>query len=99
MAEFNVTPEILRATASNIDTIKDNIKGKLDNINAEIERMKPNWDSSSAETFIAKFKEMKGKFEGYYEVIMQYSKFLRDAAETYEKSDNKIKEAANNLFT
>ena len=99
MAEFKVTPELLRSSSRNIATIKSNVQTTMQNIEAEMRKMKNDWDSEAANAFISKFLGLKDNFEAYYKVIEQYSKFLETTATTYTQTDSEISKASGNLFS
>lgn len=99
MAEFKVSPERLRATATNISGINKNFNGVMESIRTEMQRMKQRWDSEAANGFINKFDALKDDFENYSQVIQAYSKFLEATAGAYEKADTNISNATGSLFS
>lgn len=99
MAEFKVTPQALRSTASNIQSINKGIQGVMDDIEKEMKQMKNKWDSEAANAFISKFNGLKDNFEAYYKVIDSYATFLEQTAKAYEDADTAINKGTNNLFS
>lgn len=99
MAEFKVTPQVLRSTASNIKSINGNIQGVMRDIETEMKNMKRRWESEAANAFISKFSGLKDNFEAYYKVIDSYTNFLESTAKAYEDADDAINKGTSNLFS
>ncbi|OPZ83048.1 MAG: hypothetical protein BWY74_04524 [Firmicutes bacterium ADurb.Bin419] len=99
MAQFKVTPQALRSTASNIKSINSNFQGVMKDIEKEMTSMKKKWESEAANTFISKFTGLKDNFEAYYKVITSYTNFLESTAKAYEEADSAINKASGNLFS
>ena len=99
MAQFKVTPEYLKNSSSNIKSIRTGIQNTLQDVEAEMKKMKNDWESEAANAFISKFLGLKDNFEAYYKVMDQYSNFLNSTAEAYGKADDSINKASNDLFS
>ncbi|WP_010250268.1 WXG100 family type VII secretion target [Acetivibrio cellulolyticus] len=99
MAEFKVTPQVLRSTSSNIKSINTNFQGVMKDIETEMNKMKKKWESEAANAFISKFTGLKDNFEAYYKVIDSYTNFLESTAKAYEEADKAINNASGSLFS
>jgi WXG100 family type VII secretion target len=98
MAEFKVTPEMLKSTSSSLKNINSRFRSVMEGIETDMRAMKQKWDSEAADTFLAKFEKFKSNLEGYYQVVESYSKFLEETAQAYSESDKSINNLTANLF-
>lgn len=95
MATIKVDSTAMREKADSFQTIADNISNYTDQLEQEINGMKSVWEGEAAEATIAKFKEFKQGFSEKKETIKNYSKFLRQAADAYDNSENSVTNGTN----
>ncbi|MFA5693055.1 MAG: WXG100 family type VII secretion target [Acholeplasmataceae bacterium] len=83
--EVTTTAQNLHNSATNMKTILDSVKQKMQRVNTE-----ETWKSNAAAEFLSKFNELASKFENFYTAVDNYSKFLQQTVETYKAADQAI---------
>ena len=87
-----VTPEVLANASSELGNISSEMKTITDNMNALIKELNDSWKDEYGKIFITRFEEeVASKFSNYYNLVAEYSRFIKDAHDTYEASIANIK--------
>ena len=94
MATIKVNSTVMRDKANAFKTVSASVKTFTTEMTNEIESLKTTWQGESAETLVTKFKGLADDFEGIINTINQYADFLNQAADSYDKVESSVKQAA-----
>ena len=98
--EWAVTTERLKASADFIEDKTAKYNSEWAKLYAEIQNLKSSqWKGIASDTFNAKLEAYRNDFEELAKVLTSYVSYLRSAADNYEKKEQEIKDAAENLHT
>ncbi|MBR3661174.1 MAG: WXG100 family type VII secretion target [Bacilli bacterium] len=98
MEGITIRPEELRNSASEMKTKITAMKENLRTASNVMARTSDSFEASSADALRNKYEELKTKFDSFYEEMTSYAVFLEMTAATYEKADETIKKAANDIL-
>lgn len=73
--------------ASEISAKNDKLKQELEDIKNFINSLSGEWESNSAVTIRSKITGMQGRFDQYFDVVDNYVKVIRNAAEAYKQAE------------
>lgn len=82
---IKVSSKELKKTAGSIRTHNDHLNGYLVDIKDRIIRLQ--WKSDASDVIVKKIEKMQNHFDEYKRVIESYAKFLDDAADQYETTE------------
>jgi len=94
MATIKVNSTVMREKAGAFKTVANSIKTFTGEMTREIENLRSAWEGESAETTVNKFKGLADNFEEIYNTIISYATFLEQAAESYDKAEAAVTQAA-----
>lgn len=94
MATIKVNSTVMREKAGTFKTVANSIKTFTGEMTTEIENLRSAWEGESAETTVNKFKGLADNFEEIYNTIISYATFLEQAAESYDKAEAAVTQAA-----
>lgn len=94
---IQVNTNNVRATASSLITINNNIESEFDNVKQAINKMNASWEGSAATSSMSEFNRIKSNFcggNGRMAVMNKYINFLQSAValdyETTELGNTKL---------
>ena len=82
----------LRTIASNMQTILNDSRAKMQKVNTE-----ETFQSNAGEALYTKFQTLSQKFESFYEEVTSYAKFLDDTIAIYQAEDARQQQQADQL--
>lgn len=94
MAEIKVNSTVMRDKANSFKTVAASIKNFTLDMTNEIESLRATWQGEAAETLVNKFKGLSDDFENIVNTINQYANFIEKAAESYDRTESAITQAA-----
>ena len=94
---IKVDPQQLSSTASKIDAQAAEYRKEFGQLYAEVDAMQSAWQGADNVAFTNQIKGFKPDFEKMASLMDEYSKFLKQAAQTYQKTQDEIKSAASKL--
>lgn len=77
-------------TAGTIRTLNSNLSTRLEEIKKQMNDLSATWQSDASETIRTKFNNLQPKFEGYFEVVESYAKFLDNTVTSYDTTETTI---------
>lgn len=83
MAQMYINYGSFDGWAAQLDAKNNRLLEDLHSIQATINSLSGEWESNSATTIRNKITNMEPRFQQYYEVVSNYSKFLRNSAAEY----------------
>lgn len=89
----------LEGWASKLDGLNNEMKNELETIQKKITSLNgAAYESNSAVTIREKIQGMTPRFEQYYDVVNNFSKFLRNTAQAYEATEGSLDSNAKNFI-
>ena len=96
--EWAVTTERLVSSAGVIEEKTAKYNSEWAKLYTELQNLKSaQWQGVASDTFNARLEGYRNDFEEMAKVLTEYAQYLRTAASNYEKTEELIKDAANNL--
>lgn len=92
--DLTVSPSFLRDSANELKSKVQTLRENLDSVTQESNQVPNYYTGSASDEFMAKYDEMKTKFNSFYTVIEEYSNFLIKTANAYEAVEEKLKKQA-----
>lgn len=92
MAEIKVNSSVMRNKADSFKTVSGLVKTFTGDMLTEIDNLRQVWEGEAAEALVNKFKGLQKNFEEICKTIEQYGDFLNQAADTYDKVEESIKQ-------
>ncbi len=83
--------------ANTIKTKNNNLLEDLHEIQKTIKGLAGDWESNAASTTRQSITSMESKFQAYYDVVDNYVKFLKNAAEQFKAVDDSLNQRANDF--
>lgn len=99
MAEIQVSQQVMRDKATQLNKIKGNITNYTAEVKKEITTMKTGWEGTAAEKFVTKFNGLEDDFNNIYAVIDQYAQFLSNAADEWDATNATIESKEEELIS
>lgn len=96
MATVKVNSTVMREKASTLRSNGASIRTLIEEMMAEINRLKSTWEGNTAEAAVQKFTSMQAEFEARYTTIESYATFLENAAVEWERVNGVVE---NNIDT
>ena len=93
-----ILPEESRNAASKIETLAGEYEDLYKALYRETDSMTSEWDGKDNVTYTTQIAGFKEDFEKMKNRMEEYARFLRNAAETYEKTQGEIVAAAKKLI-
>ena len=89
---FEVTPAVLATASNELGEISSEMKTIMGNMDRLVENLKQSWQDENGKTFISRFEnEVSSQFSNYYNLVKEYSAFIKGAHDKYEASLANIK--------
>lgn len=88
----------LRQHASNMKSAIGMMKEELETASSVMNRTGDSFESSAADAFRGQYNQLKSKFDLFYNEMTSYAQFLEKTASLYEKADEAIQQAANDIL-
>lgn len=92
MAEIKVNSSVMKEKASNFKNVAKSVEQFTNDMMSEIDSLKQAWEGEAAEALVNKFKGLQKNFEEICKTIEQYGDFLNQAADSYDKVEENIKQ-------
>ena len=89
----------LREHASSMKTAIGMMKEELETASNVMNRTGESFESSAADAFRGQYNQLKGKFDLFYNEMTSYAEFLEKTAALYERTDEAIQQAANDVLS
>ncbi|KON87973.1 hypothetical protein AF332_14825 [Sporosarcina globispora] len=96
MASIKVNSKVMRDKANSLKTIANSIRTFTEEMNKEINSLRSSWEGQAAEVAVKKFGQLSNNFKEKFDTINQYSKFLENAAEQWDRTNQETIQAAEN---
>ncbi len=91
---IEIDTEKLNAQIDKLEKVKARLESDFQNVNAETENMKPDWESKTSEVVYDEFSRFKSAAEDYIEDMDTYINYLKTAVNQsyidYEDKQNKL---------
>jgi len=94
---IKVDPAVLKSTATKVDTQAAEYRKQFGNLYTEVETLKAAWQGVDNQAFTAQIDSFKPEFEKMAKLMEDYSAFLRNAADNYQKTQDAIAGVAKKL--
>ena len=94
MAEIKVTTQKLRETSSDLQTKKQDIAKKLDELSELEQRLGTMWEGPAKESFHAAFTQTYNNCKGFMDAVNAFIIKLDEAASKYDNNESRAAEAA-----
>lgn len=88
MATIKVNSDAIRTKANTFSTTANQIKTLADDINTDVTNLKTYWTGSAAEDYATRFTKMLPVFDEIKKKVDEYTTFLNNTADSYEKAEN-----------
>lgn len=88
MAEVTVNSTTLNEKATSFEKVAKEVKNYTEDMKKTINKLRPIWEGLASENTQKVFGKFQATFDEKYETIMNFSKFLKDTAKEYEKTEN-----------
>ncbi|MCS0674498.1 WXG100 family type VII secretion target [Cytobacillus firmus] len=96
MASIKVNSKVMRDKANSLKTIANSIRAFTEEMTKEINSLKSSWEGQAAEVAVKKFSQLSNNFKEKYDTINQYAKFLENAAEQWDRTNQETIQATEN---
>jgi len=90
---IKVDPQVLRSTASKIDSRAGEYRKQYSQLFSEVEGMQAAWQGPDSLAAAERIKAFKADFERMAKLMEEYSAFLKRAADSYQSTQDDIKAA------
>ena len=94
---IKVDPAVLTSTATKVDAQSAEYRKEYAQLYTEVDAMQAAWQGADNVAFTNQIKTFKPDFEKMAKLMDDYSQFLKQAADTYQKTQDEIKNAASKL--
>ena len=88
MADITVNSTTLKEKAASFETVAKSVKNYTEDMQKTITKLRPVWEGLASENTQKAFNKFQATFDEKYETIINFSKFLKDTAQEYEKTEN-----------
>lgn len=88
MATIKVNSDAIRTKANTFSTTAKQIQTIADDINTDVTNLKTYWTGSAAEEYATKFTNMLPTFDEIKKKVEEFTTFLNNTADSYEKAEN-----------
>lgn len=94
---IEVTPELLRTTASQIESLANDYKTQYDNFYKETNAMASTWSGKDNVAYINQIDGFKDDLQKMYTLMNDYADFLRKSAKAYDDTQTDVVNKAKSL--
>lgn len=94
---IKVTPQELQTASSQINTLANEYKSEYEALFQDVEAMRGKWDGQDNQAYTTQVSGFKDDFTNMYNLMIQYSDYLKKTAKAYEDTQTGIKNAASTL--
>jgi len=95
---IQITPAELRNSASEMINKIEAMRTALTMASTVMDNTRDSFEATSADALRDKYTELRGKFDKFYEKMTSYATFLETTASYYERADENITKAANDVL-
>ncbi len=95
---IQITPAELRNSATEMINKIEAMRDSLAIASNIMDNTRDSFEATSAEALREKYGELSAKFNNFYEKMTSYATFLETTAAYYEKADENITKAANDIL-
>lgn len=88
MAQLRVTPEQLRARASEYRTQGDEVEGVISKLDSLINALEGEFEGNTASRFISQYSDLRPSFVSMQQLITELASFLEKKAIDFETADS-----------
>ena len=100
MAIIQVTPEMLRAKAGEVRSIKSNHDNIVNQITSLVRNLNSQWKGAAQDTFLARYNEFNSTtFVTFTNMLEGYAKLMDTAANELENQDTSLSNSTMNSFS
>ncbi len=98
--KWAVTTERLVSSANVIEEKTARYNSEWAKLYTELQSLKSaQWQGIASDTFNTKLEAYRNDFEEMSKILLEYAAYLKTAADNYAKTEEALKDAANNLHT
>lgn len=98
--KWTVTTERLVSSANVIEEKTARYNSEWAKLYTEIQSLKSaQWQGIASDTFNSKLEAYRNDFEEMSKVLLNYAAYLKNAADSYVRTEEALKDAAGNLHT
>ena len=94
---IKVTPQDLHNASAQISNLAGEYQSEYEALFREIREMQGKWDGQDNQAYTKQVGEFKDDFNNMYELMDQYSNYLKSTAKAYADTQENIKSAATTL--
>lgn len=95
---IQITPKELRSSATEMRSKIESMRDNLNIASRVMDNTRDSFVATSADALRDKYAELRSKFDNFYEKMTSYATFLDNTAALYEKADENITKAANDIL-
>lgn len=100
MAIIQVTPEMLRAKANEVRSIKSNHDNIVSQITSLVRNLNSQWKGAAQDTFLSRYNEFNSTtFVTFTNMLEGYAKLMDTAANELEAQDTTLSNSTMNSFS
>lgn len=89
MAEFKVTPSVLRQKAEELKALNGKFKTEVDTMIGNEQRLSDMWEGEARDAFRTAFNNDRQKMDVFYQNIEFYVQALLNSAQKYDEAETK----------
>lgn len=98
MESITATYEDMRRTATEVDTLADDYENLYQRFLSEVEKLtKTDFKGIEADTFYERVNGFRDDFSKMKQLMNDYATFIRQTADSYEETQNNLKQQASAL--
>lgn len=96
--DIEISAQQLRQHSTNMKTAVGFMKEALETASNVMSSTSQSFESSAANAFRDQYSQLKSKFDLFYNEMTKYATFLDNTADAYERADQVIENAANDML-
>lgn len=94
---IKVTPQELLTASTQISGLADEYKSEYEALFGDVVAMKGKWDGQDNQTYTDRVEGFRDDFTNMYNLMIQYSDYLKETGNAYQQTQTNIKNAAATL--
>lgn len=97
MALIQVTPDLLKAKATELRGLKENHDEAMARMKTLIMGLNDIWKGDAQDAFVAKYESMQNTFTNFSEMLDDYAKLMDTAAAKLQETDSSLQATMNSF--
>ncbi len=94
---IKVTPQDLQNASGQISSLAGEYKSEYEALFREVHEMQGKWDGQDNQAYTNRVEGFRDDFDNMYNLMIQYSDYLKNTAKAYAETQDNIKNAASTL--